>query len=252
MAFDLKQFREVYFAEMEEHLSVIGECLAAMEHGKVSAGLAQEAYRRAHSIKGASATFEHEEVSDRARILANVFDAVAEGRLTLNGRSLAGCRTALEQLVQRVEACRVESGSIPRCEGIVGEGGRAPKGATGERGDTGEPELEGLIAGIRAIVGEIREQVARMEQINREHAAMAARVEGLLQRFGHEIEALSAHPAIGRLTEVLEEASLIYSTELDAERDGIAPTARRRRKGAPLPKVRVGRKGLLADEWEEH
>lgn len=248
MAFDLNQFREVYFSELGEHLAVIGDCLAAMEEGDVSETLVREAYLHAHSIKGASATFEHDDVSARAGILANVFDAAAEGRVVLDGRALGGCRVALQQLMDCVSVHRGEQG-----KGRAAEARGSQSIGAAEQGGREQTEAlapEQLLAGVRGIVAEIREQIARMECINREHAALAARVEGLLMQFAHEIELLSEHPVIAGLADVLEEAGLTGSEGEGF--DGFADVRKGRRRAGPVPKVRAGRRGALADEWEEH
>lgn len=245
MAFDLNQFRDVYFAEVDEHLSAIGACLARMAEAGACAGVAGEAFRHAHSIKGASATFGHVEASALAGVLANVFDAAANRGLVLDARALEGCRTALAQLGGLLAAPRGEGRVDPASAG-------SDRGALGEDDVCGDAELAALAAGVVRTVAEIRGLVARMEALNREQGAIAQRVENLLQRFGHEIDALAAHPALGRLSELLEEADGSYMADADDGRHGDAPILRRRRKGGALPKVRAGCRGGLADEWEEH
>ena len=238
MAFDLNQFRAVYFAEVDEHLSAIAACLARMAAAGPDVEVAAEAYRHAHSIKGASATFGHGDVSALAGVLANVFDAVVNRGLVLDARALAGCRTAMERLGALLADSRGDLGGTAAVEAVPDEalGG----GQVAEAEGSGEAELETLTRGLESTVAEIRELVARMESLNLEQGAIAARVEHLLQRFGDEMDALAERPALGRLA------------ALDEDHHDGGVVLRRRRKGTPLPKVRAGCRGGLADEWEEH
>ncbi len=69
--------------EHKEHLEGIRAILGEVERGRAAAGAVDEAFRRAHSLKGAARIAELHEVETLAHRLETLFAAVREGKLRL-------------------------------------------------------------------------------------------------------------------------------------------------------------------------
>jgi hypothetical protein len=79
--------------------------LSFLDPDCADAGFVAEAYRLAHSIKGATATFGFEEMTELSRALAGALDRARSGKIDLSAPLIAACcdarRTLSEQMVAR-------------------------------------------------------------------------------------------------------------------------------------------------------
>lgn len=235
MAFDLKQFRSVFFDEADELLAAIAATLAHLAPGADAASAMRDAYRWAHSVKGSSSTFGYSDITAIAGALAGVFEAVAEGRQVFDERVMEGCRTAHARLVELLAARRTEAGLGGEETTAVVDGAVAQE--TEASGGADEMDV------LRATAREIHAMVTRMEDLTREQAVLAGRTEAALLQFEMQLKWMD------RLVAAAEEkAAGMPGDDAGEVAQGVKCRHRRNRVG-PLPKVRGGH-GLV-DEWED-
>ena len=243
MALDLTEFREVFFDEVAEYLVIIERCMREISLGNGGSGAVAEAYRCAHSIKGASATFGFDEMRDRAGSLAGMLDLARQGQLVLDAAALESCRDEQAVLAAQLAARRCGTKATAATSILAGAtDGVCPDPASGEDDAGGESaeRIEAAVASLRQTAADMQDMMATMERLSREHAELADRAALTALEFERQMRALLADPALA------ERSMLPLAGESSSGRV-------RRGEGAPLPKVKAAgvKRRSLEQEWEE-
>lgn len=99
MSMDLSEFLAVFFEECYEGLSVMESSLLALDAGCADAEAINTIFRAAHSIKGGSATFGLNEISQFTHALETLLDQMRNGRRAVT-------RDAIDLLLESVDCLR--------------------------------------------------------------------------------------------------------------------------------------------------
>lgn len=83
MANDFARYREVFFAEAEEHLQELNEGLLTLEKDPTAQDAINTVFRAAHTIKGMAATMGFQTITALTHRLEDVLDRVRSGVLTV-------------------------------------------------------------------------------------------------------------------------------------------------------------------------
>lgn len=83
MANDSTRYREVFFAEAEEHLQELNEGLLTLEKDPAATDAVNTVFRAAHTIKGMAATMGFQTITVLTHRLEDVLDRVRSGTLTV-------------------------------------------------------------------------------------------------------------------------------------------------------------------------
>ena len=106
MSLDMSQFHGLFFEETEHHLAAMEEMLSSLDPERIDLDVVAEAYRFAHSIKGASATFSFDEMAELGRALVGVLDRARAGDIAISERLVSVCRDARRILSEQMATRR--------------------------------------------------------------------------------------------------------------------------------------------------
>jgi len=259
MVFDLSQFHAVFFDEAGEHLAIIGACLEGLDPALEASAAIDEAYRCAHSIKGASATFGFDEISGLARALCELLQCVRNGQVLLDGAIIAACRDAHGVLTAQLAARRrgataadvAAGGIVDRLQALGAEslGGMAA-GIGMVHVDT--PRAAGRsFTGLHETAAAIGQMLARMEALSREHAALVAQTAATVREFERQMRDLLDGAALAG-DKVRRQATVAVPRDRNSAKMAAMRPAQRS-CGAPVPKVKESAlpRRSLEQEWEE-
>jgi two-component system chemotaxis sensor kinase CheA len=99
MGIDLSQFHQVFFEESFEGLDIMEELLLSLNDGDPDQESINTIFRSAHSIKGGSATFGFNSVSEFTHILESLLDEMRDGNRDVTSE-------AVDLLLQSVDCLR--------------------------------------------------------------------------------------------------------------------------------------------------
>ena len=107
MSFDINEFLDMFFEEVEEHVSTLEHIFLEMNaSGTASSDDINEAFRAAHSIKGGAGTFGFTEVQTVAHALESALDTVRKGDLEISDDVVTLFLEALDALRAGIDARR--------------------------------------------------------------------------------------------------------------------------------------------------
>jgi two-component system chemotaxis sensor kinase CheA len=260
MVFDLSQFHAVFFDEAGEHLAIIGTCLEGLDPAREASAAIDEAYRCAHSIKGASATFGFDEMSGLGRALCELLQGVRQGQVLLDDAIITACRDAHGVLTAQLAARRsgataadvAAGGIVDRLQALGTDSpGDMAAGIGMAHVDTSRGAAGRSVAGLHETAAAIGQMLARMEALSREHAALVAQTAATVREFERQMRDLLEGPAFAG-DMVRRQATVAIprrpkSTKMAAMRPA------QRSCGAPVPKVKESAqpRRSLEQEWEE-
>lgn len=260
MVFDLSQFQSVFFDEAGEHLAIIGACLEGLDPAHEAAAAIDEAYRCAHSIKGASATFGFEEMSALARALCELLQGVRQGQVLLDDAIVAACRDAHGVLTAQLAARRsgataadvAAGGIVDRLQalGVDSLAGMAA-GIAMAHVDTPRGAAGRSVASLHETAAAIGQMLVRMEALSREHAALVAQTAATVREFERQMRDLLDGPAFAGDVVRRQAAVAVPRGRKSAKMAVMRPV--QRSCGAPVPKVKESAlpRRSLEQEWEE-
>jgi two-component system chemotaxis sensor kinase CheA len=146
------KLRQLFKAESEEHLQHLDDALLRLEKTPADQELLEEAFREAHSLKGAARMLGLNSIQAPAHRLEDELNAARQGAQSLNAEVLArmsGGLAELRRLTQDAIALPGETGRVAAAApgSMPGAGNRAAAAAEGEGGkaagaepDTPAPE----------------------------------------------------------------------------------------------------------------
>ena len=82
---------KLYLEEANEQLQIMEETLIALEEDPANAGLIQEIFRAAHTLKGGSATAGFDNVARLTHSMESLLDLVRQGEREMDRRSPIRC-----------------------------------------------------------------------------------------------------------------------------------------------------------------
>ena len=88
------KLRELFKAESEEHLQHLDDALLHLEKTPADQALLEEAFREAHSLKGAARMLGLNGIQAPAHRLEDEFNAARHGAQALNPETRAACRAS--------------------------------------------------------------------------------------------------------------------------------------------------------------
>lgn len=104
---DMSKYLEMFLEEAKEHLQKLNDSLLELEAGKEGAGILDDIFRSAHTLKGMSATMGFTQVAELTHQMENVLHALRKGEVTVNSDVvdlLFKCVDALDGMVADIAA----------------------------------------------------------------------------------------------------------------------------------------------------
>lgn len=110
----LKQLREAFAVESQEHLSAIASFLVTMTNaaGEPDQNLLEDTYRAAHSLKGAARAVDLKDVEYVCHSMESVFGALKRKEAPLNRKVLDSLRQGLDIIQQKVSGENVSADAV--------------------------------------------------------------------------------------------------------------------------------------------
>lgn len=108
MSVDLTEFHEIYFAECLENLEALQVGVSQLRPADPDCKAMTRVYRAAHSIKGASAIFGFQKVSDTAHALQIMLEQIRQNKRELEPELIVLLQQSIERLHKKLEAVRIE------------------------------------------------------------------------------------------------------------------------------------------------
>jgi two-component system chemotaxis sensor kinase CheA len=106
MAIDVSRFREAFFDESEEGLSILESGLLSLESGNADPDTLNAVFRAAHSIKGGSATFGFPDIAEITHHLESLLDAARGGHRDLGRAEIDALLSAADLVRRQIAAAR--------------------------------------------------------------------------------------------------------------------------------------------------
>jgi len=94
MAIDMSQFYQVFFEEAQEHLASMESLLLAIDPVAPDSEDVNAVFRAAHSIKGSSATFGFNDLTEVTHVMENLLDRVRKQEQALSDEIVDACLKA--------------------------------------------------------------------------------------------------------------------------------------------------------------
>lgn len=91
-------YLDVFIDESNEHIQVLYDQLMALEKNKDDKSIIDEIFRAAHTLKGMSATMGFSKLADLTHKMENVFDAIKNGRISVDTQTVDIMFTAVDHL----------------------------------------------------------------------------------------------------------------------------------------------------------
>ncbi len=170
MSFDLSQFHSLFFEEADEQLAALEDLLVRVGPRQTAGEEVAELFRRAHSIKGAAATFGFDDMAALGHDLEDLLDPVRKGRLAFDGARIDACRTAVGTLRRQLAEHR---GGAPTAGGsrASATGRLEPRPAPAADAVPGVADVElrfvvgRLVAGSEVLVDTTLEELAALGEL---------------------------------------------------------------------------------------
>ncbi|GIP62067.1 chemotaxis protein CheA [Virgibacillus pantothenticus] len=100
---DTSGYLTVFIDESNEHLEVLYNQLLALEKQPEETAIIEEIFRAAHTLKGMSATMGYHDLASLTHKLENVFDAIKEGKISVQSEMIDVLFAAVDYLHEMVE-----------------------------------------------------------------------------------------------------------------------------------------------------
>lgn len=227
------RLREAFRAEHREHLEGIRAALAAVEAGDPPAGWVNEAFRRAHSLKGAARIAEVAAAETLAHRLESLFARVREGTLEPTPAVLRAVHLGLDAIEDAASADRPPAGydrAVAALEGMGdSEGPRdegrgikeeAPPTRASDPGSSLIPQPSSLAEVVRVradhldrllrSAGQLQSEALRQGLLGRDLTALDRRLEGMGKEWAAvraaaagELRRLAGSPRFARVAHYL-------------------------------------------------
>ena len=172
----LKELRQAFAQEAQEHLQAMTSGLLALEQGSAGpqAGrVLEEVYRAAHSLKGAARAVSEHEVEALAHAMEDVFSAVRQTRLELRPEGYDELQRALSSLEAMLAA--PEAVAPPAVRDLRARLASLAKGAAAGEQQRREREEQAGVMGGRVGV-EPDEELFQHGGLRRDQSTMRRRV----------------------------------------------------------------------------
>src|SRR5690606_34617303 len=101
------QYLDMFLNESYEHLETLNQLLLQLEQNPEEINVVHEMFRAAHTLKGMAATMGFERMAELTHQMENVMDLLRNRQLPVTTPildTLFACATALENMVQSIEA----------------------------------------------------------------------------------------------------------------------------------------------------
>jgi two-component system, chemotaxis family, sensor kinase CheA len=100
---DTSGYLSIFIDESNEHLEVLYNQLLALEKNPDEKAIIEEIFRAAHTLKGMSATMGFNDLANLTHKLENVFDAIKEGKISVNTEMMDVLFASVDHLNEMVE-----------------------------------------------------------------------------------------------------------------------------------------------------
>ncbi len=107
---DMSDLIEVFFEEADEQLQHLDEGFMALERNPEDAGLVNEIFRAAHTLKGSSATMGFQQIAELTHTMENLLDMIRSGQQTVTPEGVDALLRGVDVVRQLVEKARSGSG----------------------------------------------------------------------------------------------------------------------------------------------
>ncbi|MCA9213570.1 MAG: Hpt domain-containing protein, partial [Planctomycetales bacterium] len=119
MQIDLSRFRATFFEEAGDHLEVMEASLLQLESSPDDRELLNQIFRGAHSIKGASSTFDMKGVASFTHVLENLLDRMRDGQVQADTELIGLLFRSIDTLTGLIDSERDETPPPDDVEEIV-------------------------------------------------------------------------------------------------------------------------------------
>ena len=106
MSIDMSEFHQVFFEESFEGLQVLESGLMALQPGDPDAETINQVFRAAHSIKGGSATFGFQDISEFTHLLETLLDEMRSGKRAVTDENAGVMLKSVDCLREMLEAAQ--------------------------------------------------------------------------------------------------------------------------------------------------
>ena len=100
---DTSGYLSIFIDESNEHLEVLYNQLLDLEKNPGEKAIIEEIFRAAHTLKGMSATMGFNDLANLTHKLENVFDAIKEGKISVNTELMDVLFASVDHLNEMVE-----------------------------------------------------------------------------------------------------------------------------------------------------
>lgn len=103
---DNNRYIEIFFAETDEYLQTLNECLLELEKNPGDSSILDEIFRAAHTLKGMAATMGYKNMAELTHHMESVFEIFRSGKSSINSEIISLIFKCLDKLSQIVEDLR--------------------------------------------------------------------------------------------------------------------------------------------------
>lgn len=103
---DNNKYIEIFFAETDEYLQTLNECLLELEKNPDDGSILDEIFRAAHTLKGMAATMGYNNMAELTHHMESVFEIFRSGKSSINSEIISLIFACLDKLSEIVEDLR--------------------------------------------------------------------------------------------------------------------------------------------------
>ena len=103
---DNNKYIEIFFAETDEYLQTLNECLLELEKNPEDGSILDEIFRAAHTLKGMAATMGYNNMAELTHHMESVFELFRSGKSSINSEIISLIFKCLDKLSEIVEDLR--------------------------------------------------------------------------------------------------------------------------------------------------
>lgn len=103
---DNNRYIEIFFAETDEYLQTLNECLLELERNPEDSSILDEIFRAAHTLKGMAATMGYNNMAELTHHMESVFELFRSGKTSINSEIISLIFRCLDKLSEIVEDLR--------------------------------------------------------------------------------------------------------------------------------------------------
>lgn len=149
---DNSRYLDIFFAETDEYLFRLNECVLELENNPEDTSLVDEIFRAAHTLKGMAATMGFNKMAELTHHMESVFETFRSGKSSITSDIITLVFRSLDKLSEIVEDLRAGKVLDYDIEGLIAELDRVAKeGGAAEGGEEVAKKAETPTADLSAI-----------------------------------------------------------------------------------------------------